>query len=137
MVRYERTERYARAYQGKEEKTATKKSPPREILLIRSVVSRFSGRRRLRPLAKNATKKKPRRCLAVRGRRYPRFFLFFSLFLFLLPCFFFPCCSQPRYSQTIARLIPPSRLTTVEIDRYRLVSGGNRAKTTPYCSIWG
>ncbi|RWW69576.1 hypothetical protein BHE74_00022828 [Ensete ventricosum] len=64
-------------------KTAAKKPPPCKVLHIRDAISRFSNRRRLRPLAKNTAKKKPSRHLAVRGQRRPRFFLF----LFLLPCF--------------------------------------------------
>ncbi|RRT39523.1 hypothetical protein B296_00048045 [Ensete ventricosum] len=75
--------------EGDKEKTTVKKSPPHEVPLIHGVVPRFSDRRRLWPSAKNATKKKPSRRLAVRGRRCPRF----SLFLFRLPCFF-PSRSQ-------------------------------------------
>ncbi|RWV90042.1 hypothetical protein GW17_00047785 [Ensete ventricosum] len=66
-----------------EEKTAAKKPPPCKVLHIRDAISRFSNRRRFRPLAKNTAKKKPSRHLAVRGQHRPRFFLF----LFLLPCF--------------------------------------------------
>ncbi|RWW63919.1 hypothetical protein BHE74_00028877 [Ensete ventricosum] len=52
--------------------------------------------------------------IVIRGQRHPRFSLFFSLFLFLLPCFFFPCCTQPYHSQVTARLIS----AMVEIDPF-------------------
>ncbi|RWW89680.1 hypothetical protein BHE74_00001287 [Ensete ventricosum] len=57
--------------EGDEEKTVAKKSQSREVFLIRDIVLRFFGRRRLRPSAKNATKK-PSRRLAVRGWRCTR-----------------------------------------------------------------
>ncbi|RWW14487.1 hypothetical protein GW17_00021739 [Ensete ventricosum] len=50
-----------------EEKIATKKSPPCEVLLICGTIPRFSDCRRLWPSAKNATKKKSSRRLAIRG----------------------------------------------------------------------
>ncbi|RWW88105.1 hypothetical protein BHE74_00003032 [Ensete ventricosum] len=65
------------------EKTTMKKSRPCEVLLIRNVVPRFSSHRCLRPSEKNAAKKS-NHCLAVREPHHSRF----SLFLFLLPCFF-------------------------------------------------
>ncbi|RRT42063.1 hypothetical protein B296_00057372, partial [Ensete ventricosum] len=93
---------------GNKEKRAAKKLPPREVLLIRGGVLRFSSRKRLRHSVKNAAKKKPSCCLAVRGRWRPRQGMQFQILpqnspssspsLFLLPCFFFPRrkpgCSQ-------------------------------------------
>ncbi|RZR93091.1 hypothetical protein BHM03_00021498 [Ensete ventricosum] len=66
-----------------------KKSSTREVFIC-SAIPRLSYRRSLRPSAKNAMKKKSSHRLAVRRRRRPRLFLF----LFLLPCFFFPCRNQ-------------------------------------------
>ncbi|RZR75162.1 hypothetical protein BHM03_00050802 [Ensete ventricosum] len=101
--------RRLRRGEGDEEKTTAKKSSPRKVL---STVSRFFSRRRLRPSAKNAAKKKLSRCLAVRGQRRPRF----SLFLFLLPCFF-------SLFLVVARLIPPD-------------SGPRRSKSTVTDLFW-
>ncbi|RZR81558.1 hypothetical protein BHM03_00007821 [Ensete ventricosum] len=55
-----------------DEKAAAKKSLPCEVLLIRSVVPRFSRRKRLQQLSRRLT---------VRGRHRPRFFLFLLLLL--------------------------------------------------------
>ncbi|RRT76252.1 hypothetical protein B296_00020135 [Ensete ventricosum] len=79
----------------------------REVLLISGTIARFSGRRCLQPSVKNVVKKKPSRCIAVRGRCRPRFSHFFSLFQFHLHCFFFPRSNRPRRSQATTRLIPP------------------------------
>ncbi|RWW60737.1 hypothetical protein BHE74_00032241 [Ensete ventricosum] len=100
--------RRLRRGEGDEEKTTAKKSSPRKVL---STVSRFFSRRRLRPSAKNAAKKKLSRRLAVRGQRRPRF----SLFLFLLPCF--------SIFLVVARLIPPD-------------SGPRRSKSTVTDLFW-
>ncbi|RWW25151.1 hypothetical protein GW17_00010523 [Ensete ventricosum] len=62
-----------------DEKAAAKKSLPCEVLLIRSVVPRFSRRKRLQQLSRRLTV----RGGTVRGSSS------FS-------CFFFPCCSQPQ-----------------------------------------
>ncbi|RRT34675.1 hypothetical protein B296_00036511, partial [Ensete ventricosum] len=62
--------RHLKRGEGDEEKTATKKSLPREVLI--RAVPRFSGRRRLQ---------QPSRCLAVRGWHRPRFSLFLLLLL--------------------------------------------------------
>ncbi|RWV93706.1 hypothetical protein GW17_00043823 [Ensete ventricosum] len=113
-----------------EEKTATKKSPSREVLLIRDVIPRFSDHIHLRPSTKNAEKKKPSHRLAVRGHHRSWFSLFFSFFLFLLPCFFSLFVSL---FLTATKLILPGggwRVARVEIDRYQPVSSGNEAETT-------
>ncbi|RWV97206.1 hypothetical protein GW17_00040019 [Ensete ventricosum] len=63
------------------------------------------------------------------GRAAPdsRFSLFFSLFFFV-PRLILPKIDRQWSKSTITARQRP---TTVEIDRYRPISGGNGAKTTP------